>query len=166
MGALIRSRQASQAVQLEAVVQGQQYLTFSVAGELFAIPISPIKELVEYHAPTAVPMMPPFIRAKEAAASAAKTQQVSNAEMKGNFADGLRWESADKKHALSINRRFQFDYRDFSGNDAIAADTFDVRTARLGVAGKFWDFHTFDVTADFGALAADSHLDVAWLNVA
>ena len=64
MGALIRSssRQVSQAEQLEITMQGQQYLTFSVSGELFAIPISAIKEIIEYRIPTDVPMMPPFIR--------------------------------------------------------------------------------------------------------
>ena len=39
-----------------------QYLTFSVSGETFGIAISAIKEIIEYRAPTDVPMMPPFIR--------------------------------------------------------------------------------------------------------
>lgn len=39
-----------------------QYLTFSVSNETFAIAISAIKEIIEYRAPTDVPMMPPFIR--------------------------------------------------------------------------------------------------------
>jgi purine-binding chemotaxis protein CheW len=39
-----------------------QYLTFMVAGEMFALPIAGIKEIVEYREPTDVPMMPPFIR--------------------------------------------------------------------------------------------------------
>ena len=69
MGALIRSgsRQAAQtgqhSGQLEqALVEGQQYLTFTVAGEIFAIAISVIKEIIEYRTPTEVPMMPPHIR--------------------------------------------------------------------------------------------------------
>jgi purine-binding chemotaxis protein CheW len=41
---------------------GTQYLTFMVAGEMFALPIAGIKEIVEYREPTDVPMMPPFIR--------------------------------------------------------------------------------------------------------
>jgi purine-binding chemotaxis protein CheW len=41
---------------------GQQYLTFAVSGETFGIPISAIKEIIEYRAPTDVPMMPGFIR--------------------------------------------------------------------------------------------------------
>ena len=70
MGALIRSgsRQAAQSgqqhsgQQLQAVVEGQQYLTFTVATEVFAIAISAIKEIIEYRPPTEVPMMPPHIR--------------------------------------------------------------------------------------------------------
>src|SRR4051812_30951586 len=41
---------------------GTQYLTFMVSGELFALPIAGIKEIVEYREPTDVPMMPSFIR--------------------------------------------------------------------------------------------------------
>ena len=64
MGALTHfdSRQAAQAGHLEMVAQGRQYLTFSVANEVFAIPISSIKEIIEYRVPTGVPMMPPYIR--------------------------------------------------------------------------------------------------------
>ena len=39
-----------------------QYLTFMVAGEMFALPIAGIKEIVEFREPTVVPMMPAFIR--------------------------------------------------------------------------------------------------------
>ena len=64
MGALIRSgaRQVATAGPKEIVAEGQQYLTFSVSGEAFAIPISAIKEIIEYRAPTDVPMKPPYIR--------------------------------------------------------------------------------------------------------
>ena len=61
MGALVRSKQ--QAVQaVEAVVAGRQYLTFTVSGELFGIAIASIKEIIEYRAPTDVPMMPGYMR--------------------------------------------------------------------------------------------------------
>ncbi len=40
----------------------RQYLTFTLDGELFAIGISQIKEIIEYGALTSVPMMPSFIR--------------------------------------------------------------------------------------------------------
>ena len=64
MGALIRSgaRQAALAGPKEIVAQGQQYLTFAVSGEAFAIAIAAIKEIIEYRPPTDVPMMPAYIR--------------------------------------------------------------------------------------------------------
>src|SRR5512140_3375740 len=63
MSALIRSaRQVEPTEQKEIVSQGQQYLTFTVSGEEFAIPISAIKEIIEYRQPTDVPMMPHYIR--------------------------------------------------------------------------------------------------------
>lgn len=60
MGAIVRAeQQADMAVNEE----GQsQFLTFQLAGEMFAIPILNIKEIIEYGTLTTVPMMPPFIR--------------------------------------------------------------------------------------------------------
>ncbi|HET9107446.1 MAG TPA: chemotaxis protein CheW [Steroidobacteraceae bacterium] len=40
----------------------QQYLTFMLAGETFALGILAIKEIIEYANPTAVPMMPEYLR--------------------------------------------------------------------------------------------------------
>ncbi len=61
MGALVRSKKQSvQAV--EQVATGQQYLTFTVANEMFGIAIASVKEIIEYRAPTDVPMMPGFMR--------------------------------------------------------------------------------------------------------
>lgn len=40
----------------------RQYLTFSVGGEVFAIGILNIKEIIEYGSLTEIPMMPAFIR--------------------------------------------------------------------------------------------------------
>lgn len=40
----------------------QQYLTFQLSGEMFAIDILNIKEIIEYGSLTTVPMMPGFIR--------------------------------------------------------------------------------------------------------
>lgn len=45
----------------ENTEQGQ-YLTFLLAGEIFAIGISGVKEIIEYGDLTTVPMMPEFIR--------------------------------------------------------------------------------------------------------
>jgi purine-binding chemotaxis protein CheW len=39
-----------------------QYLTFMLAGEVFAIGILAIREIIEYHGLTEVPMMPPSVR--------------------------------------------------------------------------------------------------------
>jgi purine-binding chemotaxis protein CheW len=42
--------------------ENQQYLTFMLGGEMFAIGILNIKEIIEYGRLTTVPMMPGFIR--------------------------------------------------------------------------------------------------------
>lgn len=48
--------------QQTADAQALQYLTFSLGGEMFAIDIRGIKEIIEYGGLTTVPMMPAFIR--------------------------------------------------------------------------------------------------------
>ena len=45
-----------------AAEEEQQYLTFLLGGEMFAIGILNIKEIIEYGSLTEVPMMPEFIR--------------------------------------------------------------------------------------------------------
>lgn len=58
MGALVRKE-----VQVAVASQEQgQYLTFLLGGEMFAIGILGIKEIIEFGSLTAVPMMPEFIR--------------------------------------------------------------------------------------------------------
>ncbi len=53
----------TQAAAVPAVAEeNHQYLTFSVAGEVFAIGILVIKEIIEYGSLTEIPMMPSFIR--------------------------------------------------------------------------------------------------------
>jgi len=42
--------------------EGQQFLTFMLGGEMFAIEILNIKEIIEYGHLTTVPMMPEFVR--------------------------------------------------------------------------------------------------------
>ena len=59
MGALVKTK-AVQAVQITE--EQQQYLTFLLGGEMFAIGILNIKEIIEYGSLTTVPMMPAFIR--------------------------------------------------------------------------------------------------------
>jgi purine-binding chemotaxis protein CheW len=55
-----RLSQRSTAVVAEP--EQQQFLTFFLGGELFAISILVVKEIIEYGQLTAVPMMPEFIR--------------------------------------------------------------------------------------------------------
>ncbi len=61
MGALVKSGDRQAAVELVADEQNQ-YLTFLLGGEMFAIGILNIKEIIEYGSLTEVPMMPEFIR--------------------------------------------------------------------------------------------------------
>ena len=46
----------------EAVTAGRPYLAFRLAGEVYAVDILRIREIIEYTVPTAVPMMPPTVR--------------------------------------------------------------------------------------------------------
>lgn len=50
--------------EVDSMASGEedQYLTFTLSGEMFAIGILHIREILEYGQPTAVPMMPDFIR--------------------------------------------------------------------------------------------------------
>jgi purine-binding chemotaxis protein CheW len=45
-----------------AVTGSDRYLTFSLRGEVFALPILDVTEIIEYRNLTVVPMMPSFIR--------------------------------------------------------------------------------------------------------
>lgn len=63
MGALIESgRRATSMVPSRDVVESGQYLTFMLTGEVYAVGILNIKEIIEYGGLTEVPMMPSFIR--------------------------------------------------------------------------------------------------------
>ena len=48
--------------QLAAAGAAHQYLTFALAGEMFAVGILNVKEIIEYGNLTEVPMIPAFIR--------------------------------------------------------------------------------------------------------
>jgi chemotaxis signal transduction protein len=58
------ARKAAAALQAQqAAAEGpQQYLTFLLGSEMFAVGILNVKEIIEYGNLTAIPMMPPFIR--------------------------------------------------------------------------------------------------------
>ena len=60
MGAIVRKE--SQQFDVEKAHDQNQYLTFQVGGEKFALAILGIKEIIEYHNLTTVPMMPAFVR--------------------------------------------------------------------------------------------------------
>jgi len=45
-----------------AANEAHQYLTFSLGGEMYAVGILNVKEIIEYGSLTEIPMMPPFIR--------------------------------------------------------------------------------------------------------
>lgn len=60
MTSLVPSQQAGPAA--AASEEQHQYLTFSLGGDMFAIGILHIKEIIEYGTLTTVPMMPEFIR--------------------------------------------------------------------------------------------------------
>jgi purine-binding chemotaxis protein CheW len=63
MSALVPAKKAAMAATAAAEeAEGQQYLTFTLGGEMFAIEIDNIKEIIEYGSLTEVPMMPGFIR--------------------------------------------------------------------------------------------------------
>jgi len=47
---------------LNTSAEGKPYLAFRLAGEVYAIDILRIREIIEYNVPTAVPMMPPSVR--------------------------------------------------------------------------------------------------------
>ncbi|SEI19998.1 chemotaxis protein CheW [Pseudomonas fuscovaginae UPB0736] len=57
MGAVMTTRHTAVATSEEA-----QYLTFILGGEMFALGILGIKEIIEYGSLTMVPMMPTFVR--------------------------------------------------------------------------------------------------------
>jgi purine-binding chemotaxis protein CheW len=63
MGAIVPAAGKSAApAAIQAAVEEKQYLTFVLGGEMFAIGILAIKEIIEYGGVTEVPMMPACIR--------------------------------------------------------------------------------------------------------
>ncbi len=62
MGALVKTGKTDGRALAAQHQEDAQYLTFLLGGEMFAIGILGIKEIIEYGNLTAVPMMPGFIR--------------------------------------------------------------------------------------------------------
>jgi purine-binding chemotaxis protein CheW len=61
MGQLVRQAPGKLAL-AEGADEARQYLTFSLAGEMYAVAILNVKEIIEYGTLTEIPMMPGFIR--------------------------------------------------------------------------------------------------------
>jgi purine-binding chemotaxis protein CheW len=62
MNALVQSPQANAVAATSSGAEPGQYLTFNLAGEMYAIGILAIKEIIEYQNLTEVPMMPACVR--------------------------------------------------------------------------------------------------------
>lgn len=62
MSTVLQTRERGGSVQAAASAESAQYLTFMLAGEVFAIGILAIKEIIEYRGLTEVPMMPACVR--------------------------------------------------------------------------------------------------------
>ena len=58
----VAAKRAATVVEQQSQGEEGQYLTFTLRGEMFAIGILNIKEIIEYGQLTSVPMMPEFIR--------------------------------------------------------------------------------------------------------
>ena len=56
------NRKGAASAAAQAAIEQKQYLTFMLGGEMFAIGILGIKEIIEYNGLTEVPMMPECIR--------------------------------------------------------------------------------------------------------
>jgi len=64
MGQIVQNPDKSRtaAAVVAADTAPQQYLTFTLGGEMFAVAILNVKEIIEYGTVTEIPMMPGFIR--------------------------------------------------------------------------------------------------------
>ena len=60
MGQLVQAKGGAVAVKVDEAPS--QYLTFTLGGEMFAVGILNVKEIIEYGNLTEIPMMPTFIR--------------------------------------------------------------------------------------------------------
>ena len=62
MGQLVHHKASGKKATTVAAVDVQQYLTFQLSGEMYAVGILNVKEIIEYGQLTEIPMMPAFIR--------------------------------------------------------------------------------------------------------
>ena len=103
----------------------------------------------------APPRDPPAAAAKEEPKPAATPVADANPKdgIAAKFKDGITWESADKSTTIGLRGRVEADYRAFLGDDALGADTWDLRRAYLAVEGKFYDDIDFRVRMNFSDVA-------------
>ena len=100
---------------------------------------------------SATPAQPPPNTAVVSKATTSKSPS-DDAAINGKFKDGITWESADKSTMIGIRGRVEADYRHYLGDDALGADTWDVRRAYLAVEGKFYDDIDFRLRMNFADL--------------
>lgn len=62
MGSIVSTAAHTQVAESRPASDDAQYLTFMLGGEMYAIGILNIKEIIEYGQPTEVPMMPDYVR--------------------------------------------------------------------------------------------------------
>ena len=62
MSALVAKTAGAAVPAMQAGALPSQYLTFTLGGEMLAVGILCVKEIIEYGSLTEIPMMPPFIR--------------------------------------------------------------------------------------------------------
>jgi phosphate-selective porin OprO and OprP len=91
------------------------------------------------------------VEMKPATATVAKDKPKE--EIVAKFKDGITWESADKGTMIGLRGRIEADYRHFLGNDALGANTWDLRRAYLAVEGRFYDDIDFRVRMNFSDTA-------------
>lgn len=89
-------------------------------------------------------------RAAETAKEEVKA--ASKDDVKAGFRDGFTFESADKRHSLSLRGRAELDFRQFSGDDGANADTFDLRRAYFSIEGKLYDNFEYRVRGNLSTL--------------
>lgn len=110
-----------------------------------------------------------LLRGHQGAKEAAEEKKKS--EIKASFKDGIVFESGDKQHSMALSGRLHFDYRDISGYDEshdpdtkTISDQFEVRRARLGVRGKFYEHIGYEVIGNMVGPSAN-FVDTAWVNL-
>lgn len=98
-------------------------------------------------------------------------EEKKKGEIKAAWKDGIVFESGDKKHSMALTGRLHFDYRDVSGYDesndpdtTSIADQFEVRRARIGVKGKFYDHIGYEIVTNLVGSNANL-VDTAWVNL-